>query len=142
MRNTIDTGSRGIEVDHIKAGTMRARTVSDPASNVMKQRRVSGGHMLARVSTRKENAEPPERGPARADLVERFDNGQLYLRAFHAGHYLWQTVRTANDCIIDASTWTTSRDLFDAYWINHGAFRRRSGAYYAIEPKAVLSRAA
>lgn len=79
--------------------------------------------------------------PARIDLVERFDTGKLYLRAFIDGHFFWQPASGAGDSIPDSGTWMTGRAFHDVYWINHGAYRRRAGSYHPAERWGAARRA-
>jgi hypothetical protein len=81
--------------------------------------------------------EPGRRPPASAELVEDCDNGKLYLRAYAQGHYIWQPVETEDATAIDDSgIWLMDGALHDAYWLNHGTYRRRAGKFHAVRQQA------
>lgn len=80
--------------------------------------------------------------PRRADLVESVNNGQLYLRAYEGGHFYWQPVSDREEAIPDKEAWRTGLAYYQQYWLNHGAFRRRSGRYFPIAEPGNTTRAA
>ncbi|HWE60189.1 MAG TPA: hypothetical protein VHB98_00610 [Chloroflexota bacterium] len=86
-----------------------------------------------------EQAAPDRLAPARVDLVENFDSGALYLRAFVHGHFLWQPVTGTLDTIPDSGVWMTGKDFHDSYWFNHGPYRRRAGRYHPGEQQATTT---
>jgi hypothetical protein len=79
----------------------------------------------------------PGKPPASAELVEDCDSGKLYLRAYVQGHYIWQPVETEDAAAIsDTGTWLVDGALHDAYWLNHGTYRRRAGKFHAVRQHA------
>jgi hypothetical protein len=81
--------------------------------------------------------EATRRLPASAELVEHYDTGKLYLRAYMQGRYVWQEVETDDlSAIPDRGVWAVDGSLLDTYWLNHGTFRRRAGKFRAVAQHA------
>lgn len=80
--------------------------------------------------------------PRRADLVEDFQTGQWYLRAYAGGHFYWQPVAGSADAIPDRGAWSTGHEYYQAYWLNLGTFRRRADHYFATTARELSTRAA
>ena len=70
--------------------------------------------------------------PRTAELVEREDTGQFYLRTFTNGRYFWQPIAGPAAAIPDTGVWLSGGEYYRAYWFNHGAYRRRAGLYYPV----------
>jgi hypothetical protein len=84
--------------------------------------------------------EPGKRPPASAELVEDYDTGKLYLRAYVQGRYVWQPVETEDATgISDTGTWMVDGAFKDSYWLNHGTYRRRAGKFYAVRQHATAA---
>ena len=84
-----------------------------------------------------ETREHGTRTPASADLVEHFETGKLYLRAYVQGRYIWQPVEAEDPRVITATgAWIVDNDLQEAYWLNHGTYRRRAGKFHAVDQQA------
>jgi hypothetical protein len=99
-------------------------------------------HARARVGGAAPTGAGPRLSPARVDLVEQFDTGQRFLRAYIDGHFYWQPVSATTDEIRDRGVWMTGRDFHEAYWVNYGAYRRRDGSYHPVDRAATASRGA
>jgi hypothetical protein len=109
-------------------------TPATPAS-VPRQGRGSGRHRVHSGDLGGPSATAgPALAPAKVELVERFDTGDLYLRAYIDGHFYWQPVTSTAGEIPDAGLWTTGRHFHDSYWFNYGPYRRRAGRYYPVTP--------
>jgi hypothetical protein len=81
--------------------------------------------------------EAVKRRPSSAELVEHYDTGKLYLRAYVQGRYMWQEVETEDPAAIpDTGTWIVDSALQDTYWLNHGTYRRRAGKFRSAERQA------
>jgi hypothetical protein len=80
--------------------------------------------------------------PRRADLVEDYQTGQLYLRAVADGHFYWQPVTRHAEAIPDQGAWRTGPEYYQAYWINLGTFRRRADHYFAMTTRGPATQAA
>jgi hypothetical protein len=78
-----------------------------------------------------------KRPPSSAELVEHYDTGKLYLRAYVQGRYIWQEVMSDDPAAVeDTGTWIVDSALQDAYWLNHGTYRRRAGKFRSVERQA------
>lgn len=131
--NTL-TRPRPIEDEPEVTLTIVGEPEASPESRVPATRRRARMHAL-----------PPATGaklaPAKAELVEQFDTGQRFLRAYIDGHFYWQPVSGATDDIRDRGVWMTGRDFHDAYWVNYGSYRRRAGSYHPVETADTASKA-
>jgi hypothetical protein len=113
---------------------------STASMSIVPSRRPAASRGRARVSSMPPTTPGTKLAPAKVELVEQFDTGQRFLRAYIDGHFYWQPVSDATGEIRDRGVWMTGRDFHEAYWVNYGAYRRRAGSYHPVEQRGATTK--